>query len=948
MISRHTLLLASVASIGLAQPTMAQAQAQQSEDESGAQSDGQSASVEDVQGDAIIVTADRREQTLQDFAGTAFAISGEDLRALGVQNVTDLQNQIPGLSVANNQGNVEVFIRGIGSTNNTELGDPAAAFHLDGVNIPRPSGIGSAFHDIQRVEVNVGPQGTLRGRNATAGSINAITFRPGLGGFDGSVEAEYGNFDHRSLRGVLNIPLADTVAVRFSGLYQENDSYYDNVGPVEGIDVAESQDNLSGRAQILWEPTDRLSILVAGDYISETGTGYTGTNFALPLGALEDGDITQAQFDDIDPRDVIARGITPEQDTDHWGIRTTIEYKGDGFNVEYIGSYRDAVYDYEATTPLSPDFPGVLDRLSERDNIFTPEPGDVINDPIILQENLDNFSRFRIISDSRSHFHELRVSNSDGPFIWSLGALYINEDQRSFLGSTGDRGLFFQGIEFNTQTETDSYAFYGDATYEVSDNFRLTGGLRYTDDQKERTGVAARYGLALGGGSFECCGGVRVGTEGFEFAAFDRTIINPDTDGDGAISDAEVFAFQADGVAQFGGRDNLGDILANGPQAIFATPFPDGGDGTILTTPCIDTISFDFFNCDGFTNGAFDPATFPINPGAFTFTVPFGGQIFQQDGEFQDDFVDWRVRAEYDISPDNLLYALVANGHKSGGFNDNLGDNGVAPTFGTESVVLYEIGSKNEFDIGGRRAYLNASFFYNDYTDQVFTGLLSVATAIETAVGILGQDIPVPPGTNTDLVVSFSFNAADSEIYGAQVEGGFGLPGNIDVDFTVLWLEAQIQNSQEIPDFRFQPDVDSGNAVFRPIDGNRLPRTPRWQLNGKVSQVIELPQGQLDWVASFGYRSSQFHTIFNSLEFDTNGVGTPVTGGRLLDQIDGYLTVDIGAGWTIDDEGKYRFEVYGNNVTNQQEEAAIVITQFDNTRFFTRPRTYGARIRARF
>ena len=904
-----------------------------------AQDDGTSSEEQGTEAAAdsndIIVTADRREQTLQDFAGTAFAITGEDLSKLGVQNVTDLQNQVPGLSVANNQGNVEVYIRGIGSSNNTELGDPAAAFHLDGVNIPRPSGIGSAFYDIQRVEVNVGPQGTLRGRNATAGSINAITFRPGLGGFDGMIEGEYGNYNNRALRGVLNIPLSDNVGVRFSGFHQANDSYYNNVGPVQGVDVAEAQDNWSGRAQVLWEPTDRLTILVAGDYIAENGTGYTGSNYALALGTLEDGNITQEEFDDIDPRDVIARGITPRLNTDHWGVRTNIEYEGDGFNVEYIGSYRDAVYDYEATTPISPAFPGVLDRLSERDNIFTPEPGDVINDPIILQENLDNFSRFRIISDSRSHFHELRIFNSEGPFIWSLGGLYINEEQRSFLGTTGDRGTFFQGIEFNTQTDTDSYAIYGDATYEVSENFRLTGGLRYTDDSKERTGVAARYGLALGGGSFECCLGARVGTEGFEFAAFDRTIINPDTDGDGEISEAETFAFHRNGIATPGARDNLDDILDFGPLP-----------GDVFERPgapeCLDTVSFDDLFCDGFTRGD------PFFNSQFTYAVPFQGQIFQQDGDFSDDFIDWRLRAEYDVTPDNLLYALIANGHKSGGFNDNLGDNGIAPVYGTEQVILYELGSKNEFDLGGRKAYLNGSLFYNDYTDQVFTGLLSVDAAIETSATLLGQPVTLPPNTNTTLVVSFSFNAADSEIYGAQIEGGFELPANINFDFSVLWLEAQIQNAEEIPDFRFQPDVDSGNAVFRSIEGRRLPRTPRWQLNGKLSQAVDLPTGQIDWVASLGYRSSQFHTIFNSIEFDANGVGTPVTSGRLLDQIGGYFTLDIGAGWNIDDEGKYRFEVYGNNVTDAQEEAAIIVTQFDNTRFFIRPRTYGARFRARF
>ncbi len=916
-------LMGSVASVALIQPAFAQEAApapQESQEE-----------VVDKDDDQIIVTAERREQSLQDFAGTVSTFTGEELRAIGVQNITDLQGNVPGLSVANNQGNIEVFIRGIGSTNNTEIGDPAAAFHFDGVVIPRPRGIGSAFYDIARVEVNTGPQGTIRGRNATAGSINAITIKPGLGIFDGSVEAEYGNFNHKSLRGSLNIPLADNVAVRFAGLYLDHDSYYDNVGPVQGIDVAEAEENLAGRAQLYWEPTDRLSILVAGEYISETGTGYTGTNFALPLGVAEDlseiegREVPLSEIGIGNPRDVIARGITPVQDTDHWGISTNIKYEGEGFNIEFISSYRDVVYDYIATTPLSPDFPGVIDRLSGIPLDGSPPQ---IDPAVVLEESLDNFSRFQSITDSRSFFNELRVFNNEGPFIWSVGASYFREDQFAFLASTGDRTTFFQGIEFNTTVDTDSYAAYADATYEVSDNLRFTAGIRYTDDSKRRTGVAARYGLALGGAGFSCCLGVRVGTEGFEFAGRERTIFNPDTDGDGNISDQEVFAFQANGISQFGDRDNIGDVLNFGPF---------GGDPNFVEgrPECIETNSSDDLFCDP-------------NTGQFLFGVPFGGQIFQQDGRFQDDFVDWRLRAEYDVTPDNLLYFLVANGHKSGGFNDNLGDLGVAPTFDTEQVILYEFGSKNEFNIGNVGVRLNGTLFYNDYSDQVFTSLLSVAQAVEFENNFGAGDVILPDGTNQALVVSFSFNAADSEIYGAQLEGGFDLPENISLDFSVLWLEARIKNAEDIQDFRFQADVAPDDAVFRPINGRRLPRTPRWQLNAKFSQVIELPEGQLDYVISGGYRSSQFHTIFNSLEFDADGNATEVSNGRLLDRIGGYFTLDIGAGYTIDDDGKYRFEVYANNVTNTINEAAIIITQFDNTRFFTRPRTYGARFRAKF
>lgn len=881
----------------------------------------------------IIITAERREQTLQDFAGTASVFSGDDLKSLGIQDVTDLQEQVPGLSIANNQGNIEVFIRGVGSTNNTELGDPAAAFHFDGVYIPRPRGIGSAFFDIQRVEVNTGPQGTLRGRNATAGSINAITFRPGLGGFDGSLEAEYGNYDQVSLQGVLNIPLADNVAVRFSGLYLEHDSYYDNVGPVQGIDVAEAEDNYAGRAQIYWEPTDRLSFLLAGEYISENGTGYTGSNFALPLGEIENGFLDS--LDQIDnPRDVIARGITPVLSSDQWSIRAVINYQGDGFAIEYTGSYRDLDYDYTATTPLSPFFPGVIDSLSRRENILAPQNPDgsfpLVDPAIVLQENLDNFSRFQSITDSRSHYHELRIFDSEGDFIWNVGGLYLREDQFAFLASTGDRSPFFSGLEFNTTVDTDAYAFYGDATYEIDDRFRITGGIRYTKDAKERRGVAARYGFAIGDDNFNCCLGVRVGTEGFEFAGRSRTIFNPDTNGDGTIDNQEILDFYFDGVAQFGARDNIDEIFASGPVDGHFDDVPNG-------TECLDTITGDFLTCNGFAATT-----------QFTFAVPFPGQIFQQLGDYEDGFVDWRVRGEWDVTPDNLLYALVASGHKSGGFNDNLGDLGVAPTYGTESVILYELGSKNEFNIGDVGVRLNGSLFYNDYSDQVFTSLLSVAQAVEFTNDFGGQTVTLPDGTNMALVVSFSFNAADSEIYGAQIEGGFNLPHNISLDFNALWLEAEIKNSQPIQDFRFQADVDPENAVFRSIDGRRLPRTPRWQLNGNISQVIELPKGQLDYVISLGYRSSQFHSIFNSLEFDADGNATEVTAGRLLDRIDGYFTMDIGAGWTIDDAGKYRIEGYANNLTNAVHEAAIIITQFDNTRFFTRPRTFGGRIRVKF
>ena len=181
------------------------------------------------------------------------------LKKRGIQNIADLNDVLPGLTVANNGVNREVWIRGIGSSNNTELGDPAAATHWDGVYLPRPSGIGSAFFDIQRVEVNVGPQGTLRGRNATAGSVNVITWKPGLGVWDAELEGEYGNYNQKVVRGMLNIPIGDTVAVRLSGLGLSHDSYYKNVGPVRTSTSPKPKTISPDAPRYLWKPSDRCA-----------------------------------------------------------------------------------------------------------------------------------------------------------------------------------------------------------------------------------------------------------------------------------------------------------------------------------------------------------------------------------------------------------------------------------------------------------------------------------------------------------------------------------------------------------------------------------------------------------------------------------------------------------------------------------------------------------------
>src|SRR5690606_35883353 len=120
------------------------------------------------------------------------------LTSIGVKDVRELSVTVPGLQVANQESGTSIFIRGVGSDNFTELGDPAVALHVDGVYMPRPRGLGNMFYDIARVEVNSGPQGTLRGRNAVGGAVNIVTNQPKYGEFESSAAATFGSYALRS------------------------------------------------------------------------------------------------------------------------------------------------------------------------------------------------------------------------------------------------------------------------------------------------------------------------------------------------------------------------------------------------------------------------------------------------------------------------------------------------------------------------------------------------------------------------------------------------------------------------------------------------------------------------------------------------------------------------------------------------------------------------------
>lgn len=663
-LQRSSLSLAVLAALSLAGPALAQS-VPPTEPQPPASAEEGADEATDL--DAVIVTVERRAQNLQRYAGTAQAFSQDELRNLGINTeLRNLQVAVPGMNMANQEGNLEIFIRGVGSSNNTELGDPAAAPHVNGAYIPRPRGLGTMFYDLERVEVNKGPQGTLRGRNALAGSLNIVTKRPELGGeFGGYVELEAGNRDTEGYQAALNVPLGDYAALRFAGYHMEKGTSFENVGLSQHLDPAGIQDETATRISFLYEPDDRLSVFAMFDYGHEGGTGYPGANAYSAF---------QAGFapEDLDMREVVYRGPQGELDSTHWGFQTNVAYDFGGITLEYSGSYRDLDY---AQTNASSD--GI--NWDGRD---------------LTAVDYDNYSTNYWETKSQSQVHEIRLFNDDNArFRWTAGLFHFQEQQEVGFFALNDKGVFYSGTEFTMpDVDGESNAIFADGTFDVNERFRIKGGVRYTEESKSRYGIGGNWTIGLGANN-GCCFSVRLGTPGFRPTLTRR----PNFDLSGILTDADRARFLLQGVLTPGVLDTL-----------FAQI---GGiaDGTVPNGICVDRPDTGGDGLDCAANGQHPWISLAIPT--------------QQFGESEFEFVDWRTGVEWDLSDRNLLYATVSTGHKAGGFNDTINEVELPETFKPEKLTALEIGSKNSFDFLGGVSTFNVSGFYYDYDDQVFQDL---------------------------------------------------------------------------------------------------------------------------------------------------------------------------------------------------------------------------------
>lgn len=426
----------------------------------------QTSQVEDV-----IVTAQRRDQNLQDVPVTLTVLGGEEIEEARIQAVQDVVQRTPGLQFdAYPSSEPRISVRGVASSDRGAGGDPSSAVFVDEIYYGRPAAITFDSFDLARIEVLKGPQGTLFGRNVVGGAVNIVTNRPDLTGFDARAEAVLGAYDTRELAGLVNIPLGDgTAALRVSAGVRQRDGYVDRVQDGEVVGVVDARDSQTARAQLRIEPSNGLRVNLTADYARDRDSGPS-------IRAIADdgeGGLSGLYVLNTDP-DYTFASFDGQQDRDTWGLRARIEYDLSFATLSYLGAYREldyfAFYDFSA---------------SETPDGLPPGIG-------LITGGTDE--------DSTIASHELQLRSSpDSVASWVVGLYrYQGDTTRTALSFLDLEALLGAVVdEIITQdNETTSTAVYGDITYPLTDRLNVFGGARYTQDEK--TNVATGESNAPG------------------------------------------------------------------------------------------------------------------------------------------------------------------------------------------------------------------------------------------------------------------------------------------------------------------------------------------------------------------------------------------------------------------------------------------------------------------
>jgi iron complex outermembrane receptor protein len=419
----------------------------------------------------VIVTATKRAESLQDIPVSVNAFNSETIQEAGINNAGDLAIMTPALNINVNQSpfNARMTIRGIGTAQTDPALEPSVGLFVDGVFLGR-SGLGmSDLTDIERIEVLQGPQGTLYGKNTNAGAISVE--------FEGYVEASAGDYSMYRLTASASGPISDNLAYRLSGNMHQRDGYYDNSA---GDDLNDADDwNIQGKLQ--WEPTDSLSILLSGSHIDRDTT-------CCAADAVQSESVNNALADQgfrpdkNDPYDYdVQPGIENSFDMESDLLSMTIDYDIGWGEITSITAWND--YDY--SVDQDPDR-SQLDVLAVRNDDFS---GDSFSQELRFTSQAGDNIDYML---GLFYYEQTTKRGGSNPFVF-IGDDFINiANQQNlpppFPPNPPGTGLFAQpgdNLVVDYKQDTDTIAIFSQATWHIGDIWHLTGGLRWSDEEKE-------------------------------------------------------------------------------------------------------------------------------------------------------------------------------------------------------------------------------------------------------------------------------------------------------------------------------------------------------------------------------------------------------------------------------------------------------------------------------
>ena len=739
----------------------------------------------------IIVTAQRREENLQDVPISVSAFNASEIAKKGLTDISRLEGLVPGFTFGRSGVDARPAIRGVRTENVDVNADTTIGFFIDGIYQSRSSQATLGFVDLERVEVQRGPQGTLYGRNTFGGNISIVTAQPSVDEAMGGGDITVGSNAQIRVTGYVNAPLGDTVAIRLAGGYEKSNGYVKNINPAGGNLF--DDDNTYFRAAIMFKPDDRLTATFKFDHASRGGAGGSAFGYKL-VGSYFYVPTNSALFNAtpviLNTRGGNRDGVVDAPLTIDAGVPLFAPGNPYLIDNDYRGSLD--LKSYSGTSNVAYDFgPVTFKSITGYSDFKTTRIQDT------------DFSGNQIGADyqftsAKTFSQEVQLlSNGKGPFEYVVGAYYfkdklngtfINEQFPQIIRNVTPNITRPKAGGFYSQlrAETRSLAFYGQASYALTEQLKLTGGIRWTRDSKDFQFANAHAILPLVG------------------AAVDTTAITLAT---GPIPDSSF------GV--MGGTTNCTYVTIPLPRPGFqclatnTTIFNGATFNTATFEKVTWRVGLDYQVADqnllyasastGFSSGGFNGNQNAAARGRETF-APQVVTAFEigSKNRFADNTIQLNLSAFYNRFSALQEQRQIPIGNTTLSITEN---SGKARSYGVELEAVWR--PVDALTLNASFAYLNAKYTQYDQVAAPFGTSLLVPDATATAPTVVNGVTIAPAGQRRLFAVGYNCGLIPGT-------GGAGQPGaayGCDLKGNRMAHSPEYSGSVSV-----QYDIDLGNA----------------------------------------------------------------------------------------------------------------------------------------